>query len=64
MIEVYGNYRRTFDYENYYVQEKVNGEWVTIRSFNCLSNNYACTESFRLLIDKARNKSTLEYRGK
>jgi mRNA deadenylase 3'-5' endonuclease subunit Ccr4 len=56
MNEVYGNYRRTFDYENYYVQEKVNDEWVTIRTFNVLSNNYACTESFRLLIDKARGK--------
>jgi len=56
MNEVFGNYRRTFDYENYYVQEKVNDEWVTIKTFNVLSNNYACTESFRLLTDKARGK--------
>ena len=54
MNEVYGNYRRTFDYENYYVQEKVNNEWVTLREFNVLSNNYACSESFKYLLDKAR----------
>ena len=56
MIEVYGNYRRTFDYENYYVQEKVNNEWVTIRVFNCLSNNYASGESKKFLLSKYWSK--------
>jgi len=56
VLDRIGEYRRTFDYVNYYVQHKVNDQWVNIVEFNCLSNGNASNESKRFLRIKANAK--------